>query len=244
LSFALDERRLCFVVPAFQAEKSIAAVVRGLLDGARRAGNWTEPSVVVVDDGSTDATAESARDAGAEVLRHPVNRGKGRALLTGFRAAFDRGARAAVSVDADGQHPPEEALKIALDPAPPDALVLAVRDLLRDGAPKANRFSNGFSNVWMSWFARRPLRDTQCGLRRYPLPATLELGLLGSRFELESEVILRAVRRGIPIVEVPSRVLYPEERTSHFRSARDPTRIVLRLLHTAATTRFRRADEP
>ena len=127
----MDERRLCFVVPAFQAEKSIAAVVRGLLDGARRAGNWTEPSVVVVDDGSTDATAERARDAGAEVLRHPVNRGKGRALLTGFRAAFDRGACAAVSVDADGQHPPEEALKIALDPAPPDALVLAVRDLLR-----------------------------------------------------------------------------------------------------------------
>ena len=232
------------MVPAFQAEKSIAAVVSGLLEGAGRGGIWTDPRVLVVDDGSTDGTAERARDAGALVLRHPENRGKGQALLTGFRAALEHGARAAVSVDADGQHPPEEALKIALDSAPFEALVLAVRDLSRDGAPRANRFSNGFSNLWMSWFARRPLRDTQCGLRRYPLPATLELGLRGSRFELESEVILRAVRRGIAIVEVPARVLYPEERTSHFRSARDPTRIVLRLLHTAAATPWRRTDQP
>jgi len=231
------------VVPAFQAEASVAAVVRGLVAEARRDGSWTDPWVLVVDDGSTDETAERAREAGAEVLRHPRNRGKGQALLTGFRAAAERGARAAVTVDADGQHPPDEALKVALHPAPSDALVLAVRDLVRDGAPRANRFSNGFSNVWMSWFARRRLSDTQCGLRRYPLPATLELGLLGSRFELEAEVILRAARRGIPLVEVPVRVLYPEQRTSHFRSARDPTRIVLRLLHTAATTPWRRAGE-
>ncbi len=240
----MDERRLCFVVPAFQAEKSIGAVVRGLAEAARDTGSWTGPAVVVVDDGSTDATARVARDAGADVLRHAQNRGKGQALLTGFRAALERGARAAVSVDADGQHPADEALKLALDPAPLEALVLAVRDLERDGAPKANRFSNGFSNVWMSWFARRQLRDTQCGLRRYPLPATLELGLRGSRFELESEVILRAVRRGLPLVEVPARVLYPAQRTSHFRSGRDPTRIVFRLLHTAATTPWRRAGEP
>lgn len=240
----MDERPLCFVVPAFQAENSIAGVVRGLLEVTRRAGTWTEARVVVVDDGSTDGTAREAQDTGAVVVRHPHNRGKGRALLTGFHAALEHGACAAISVDADGQHPPDEALKIALDPAPLEALVLAVRDLNRDGAPRANRFSNGFSNVWMSWFARRPLRDTQCGLRRYPLPATLELGLLGSRFELESEVILRAVRSGIPLVEVPARVLYPEQRTSHFRSARDPTRIVFRLLHTAATTPWRRAGRP
>jgi glycosyltransferase involved in cell wall biosynthesis len=228
------------VVPAYQAEHSIGALVRELVAGAARGGSWTEPSVLVVDDGSRDQTADRAREAGAEVLQHAENRGKGRALLTGFARAFEKGARAVVSVDADGQHPPEEALRVACDASPLEALVLAVRDLSREGAPPQNRFSNGFSNVWMSWFTRRPLRDTQCGLRRYPLPETLELGLKGVRFELESEVILRAVRAGIPIVEIPARVLYPEQRTSHFDSLRDPARIVARLLHTAATTPWRR----
>jgi len=231
------------VVPAYDAEASIAEVVGKLLSVIAGAGNWTEPSVIVIDDGSSDRTAERAREAGAEVLSHPRNQGKGRALLSGFERAVRAGARAAVSLDADGQHPPEEALRIALDPSPLGALVLAVRDLRRDGAPPQNRFSNGFSNLWMSWFAKRRLSDTQCGLRRYPLPETLELGLHGSRFELESEVILRAVRAGIPLVEVPARVLYPERRTSHFDSVRDPARIVARLLHTAATTPWRRTTE-
>jgi glycosyltransferase involved in cell wall biosynthesis len=217
--------------------------VRALVAGSGRAGCWTDPAVIVVDDGSADDTAERARYAGAEVLCHGRNRGKGAALLTGFERAVRAGARAAITVDADGQHPPDEALRLALDPSPPGALVLAVRDLRRDGAPSQNRFSNGFSNVWMSWFTRRALRDTQCGLRRYPLPETLELGLQGTRFELESEVILRAVRAGIPLVEVPVRVLYPEQRTSHFKSLRDPARIVARLLHTAATTPWQRTLE-
>jgi glycosyltransferase involved in cell wall biosynthesis len=198
--------------------------------------------VIVVNDGSRDATADRARESGALVLDHAENRGKGRALLLGLTHAFRSGARAAVSLDADGQHPPEEALRLALEPSPLDSLVLAVRDLSGAGAPAQNRFSNGFSNLWMSWFTRRRLRDTQCGLRRYPLPETLELGLLGARFELESEVILRAVRAGIPVVEVPARVVYPERRTSHFRSVADPARIVVRLLHTAATTPWRRTE--
>src|SRR5690606_3101338 len=114
-------------------------------------------------------------------------------------------------------------------------------NLREAGAPRKNRFSNAFSNWWMSLFARRHLRDTQCGLRRYPLPETLELGALGTGFEFESEVILRAVRHGIPVVEVPARVVYPpeRERTTHFDSVRDPARIVYRLLHTAFTTSFR-----
>ena len=118
--------------------------------------------------------------------------------------------------------------------------MLGVRDLLRDGAPRANRFSNGFSNLWMSFFARRPLGDTQCGLRRYPLPEALELGLVGSGYELEAEVILKAVRARWPLAEVPVRVLYPTgaERVSHFRSVRDPARIVFSILSTVASTPF------
>ena len=233
--------RVAFVVPAYQASHSIARVVSELLDATRGAVEATEPAVVVVDDGSTDETEQRARDAGALVVRHDQNRGKGAALLTGFARAHALGAEAAVSVDADGQHLATEAVRVAQHQAAREALVLAVRDLRRDGAPRANRFSNGFSNLWMSWFTGRPLRDTQCGLRRYPLPEVLDLHLQGSGYELEAEVILKAARARWPIHELPTRVLYPPgtERVSHFHSVRDPTRIVLRILATVATTRFR-----
>src|SRR4051794_16602686 len=104
-----------FVVPAYQAEKSVAAVVRGLSD-ALAAENGAA-LIVVVDDGSTDGTSEAARVAGARVVRHAKNRGKGCALRSGFSALLEAGADAAVCVDADGQHPPEEAVRLARDPA-------------------------------------------------------------------------------------------------------------------------------
>ena len=234
--------RVAFVVPAYQAEASVGRVVEGLLELGRATPDRELGPVLVVDDGSTDATAHRARDAGATVLRLPHNQGKGSALRRGLAEAHAQGARAAVTVDADGQHPTDAALLIARHPAPADALVLGVRDLRRDGAPRANQWSNAFSNTWMSWFCGRKLRDTQCGLRRYPLPEVLQLGLLGTGYELEAEVIVRAVRRGLPLVEADVRVIYPPagERVSHFHSVRDPARIVARLLHTAATTRWSR----
>jgi glycosyltransferase involved in cell wall biosynthesis len=233
--------RVAFVVPAYQATESIARVVTELREAARSVLETTEPAVVVVDDGSSDETAQRATGAGALVVRHQQNRGKGAALLSGFARALALGAQAAVSVDADGQHLAEEAVRVAQHGAAREALVLAVRDLRRDGAPRANRFSNGFSNLWMSWFTGRALRDTQCGLRRYPLPEVLDLQLQGSGYELEAEVILKAARARWPIHELPARVLYPrgKERVSHFHSVRDPARIVFRILATVATMRLR-----
>jgi glycosyltransferase involved in cell wall biosynthesis len=232
--------RVAFVVPAYQAAHSVARVVTELFEVAARLAETTTPSVLVVDDGSSDETAERAARAGALVVHHQRNSGKGVALLSGFERALALGAEAVVSVDADGQHPASEALLLAEHPAPREALLLGVRDLRRAGAPRANRFSNAFSNVWMSWFAGRPLLDTQCGLRRYPLPEVLELGLAGSGYELEAEVILKAVRARWPLVEFPVRVLYPTgvERVSHFHSVRDPARIVFCILSTVATTPF------
>lgn len=218
------------IVPAYQAGASVAAVVSGLIK------LWPDqpghPAVIVVDDGSTDDTAERARAAGAHVVRHGENRGKGAALRTALLEALELGAEMAVSVDADGQHPPEEALGLALDPAPPEALVLGVRNLERDGAPRANRISNGISNFFLSLFSRRPLADTQCGLRRYPVRASLALDARADGYAYEAEIVLRAARAGWKIAQVPVRVLYPEERISHFHVVRDPARIVARVVAT------------
>jgi glycosyltransferase involved in cell wall biosynthesis len=219
------------VVPALQAEKTVGSVVRGLLSVLPdRKG----PRVVVVDDGSTDRTASEAEHAGATLLRHPENLGKGAALRSGMAFARDAGASAVVTVDADGQHPPEEAARVALHPAPREALVLGVRDLRRDGAPWPNRFSNGFSNVFLSWFGGVPLSDSQCGLRRYPVPETLALGARSNGYAFEAETLLRAARLGWRIDQLPVRVIYPpaSERVSHFHAVRDPARIVFRVLET------------
>jgi glycosyltransferase involved in cell wall biosynthesis len=228
------------VVPAFQAEASITAVVSGLAAAlAVDAG-----TILVVDDGSSDGTSAAAERAGASVIRHSRNLGKGAALRTGFEAALQRGADAVVSVDADGQHPPEEAARLFHHPAPREALVLGVRDLARDGAPGPSRFSNAFSNVFLSWFGGRALTDTQCGLRRYPVPEALSLGARSTGYAFEAEVLLRAARVGWTIVEVPVRVIYPPpaERVSHFDAVRDPARIVGRVLETALFVRRHRGD--
>lgn len=233
--------RVAAVIPAYRAARTVAEVASGIIREFQALGE-ANAGVIVVDDGSDDATAERAAAAGAEVVRHPTNRGKGQALLTGFRAAHERGADAAVSVDADGQHLPDQALAVARAAAPREALVLGVRDLVRAGAPRPNRFSNRFSNLFLSLFSGRRLSDTQCGLRRYPLPETLELNLASSGYELESEVILKAAAFGWEIVEVPIEVYYPpeSERVSHFHVVRDPARIVARVLSTVATTRLAR----
>jgi glycosyltransferase involved in cell wall biosynthesis len=219
------------VVPAFQAETHVADVVLGLL---RALPPSDGPRVLVVDDGSTDQTAAEAERAGALVLRHQKNLGKGAALRSGMRFAEERGINAIVTVDADGQHPPDEAARLARDDAPREALVLGVRDLARDGAPRPSRFSNGFSNVFLSWFGGITLHDSQCGLRRYPVPETLALGARSNGYAFEAETLLRAARLGWRIVEVPIRVIYPPpaERISHFHAVRDPARIVARVLET------------
>jgi glycosyltransferase involved in cell wall biosynthesis len=214
------------LVPAFDAERTVADVVRGACTEAAH--------VLVVDDGSTDATAARAAEAGAEVLRHAGNRGKGAALKTGLARARELGFEVVLTLDADGQHPPAELAKLLAATDDPEALVLGVRDLVAAHAPRANQLSNGFSNGFISMVTRMRLRDTQCGMRRYPVARTLGLGIRDDRFGFETEVILRARRAGIRIVQAPIEVLYPAGRTTHFDARRDPWRIVGRVLRTLA----------
>lgn len=225
-----------FIIPALDASESITSVIEGLKRELAR-HNLSAP-ILVIDDGSTDATGELARAAGAEVVRHEKNRGKGAALTTGMNWALRRGLRAVVSLDADGQHPANEAVRLLLLDVEEPCLVLAVRDLASAGAPLKNQRSNRFSNLVLSLFAGRRLEDTQCGLRRYPLPESLELGSPASGFAYESDLVLRAARRGFTIAHIKTNVIYPPEelRVTHFDSLRDPARIVARVVTTTLTT--------
>ncbi|MDP9034121.1 MAG: glycosyltransferase family 2 protein [Myxococcota bacterium] len=226
--------RPCAIVPAYDSVETVGTVVEDL-----RA--CLDAPILVIDDGSRDGTAERAAAHGAEVLRHQQNRGKGAALRTGLLEANARGFDIAVSVDADGQHPGPSARDVLDGSSDPRALVLGIRDLLRDGAPARNRFGNEVSNFFLSFFAERRLRDTQCGLRRYPVRETLELRVRADGYAFEAEVVLRAIAAGLPIVEVPVAVIYPPllQRRTHFRGVRDPARIVALVAATVLELRFR-----
>lgn len=223
--------KVAAIIPAYDAEASVGAVVRETLPLFRGLG-----TVYVVDDGSRDGTAARAREAGATVVAHTVNRGKGVALRTGFVRAWEDGHDAVVTLDADGQHPPKDARMLALHEASRETLVLGIRDLAGAGAPRPNQISNQISNGFLSLFSRKWLTDTQCGLRRYPLPTVLELGGQDEGYAFEAEVILLAIAAGVPIVESPIDVLYPPDRVTHFDSVKDPMRVIVRVLSTLRKT--------
>lgn len=219
----------------------VGEVIRSLRAGFPEAG-----AIVVVDDGSRDDTALVAAQAGVRVVRHAKNLGKGAAIRTGLEAARNAGFDVAVTVDADGQHPGEEAVRVRDADPDPAALVLGIRDLARAGAPRANQMSNRISNFFLSLFSGQRLSDTQCGLRRYPVALTLELGGRDDGYAFEAEIILRALAGGLRVVEAPIDVVYPpeEERVTHFDSVRDPMRIIARVLRTLAATRGMRRAAP
>ncbi len=224
----------CAIVPAFNAAPTVGTVVDDLHE---RLGI----PILVVDDGSVDTTGEVARTRGAIVFRHGHNLGKGAALRTGLAEAARLGHAVAVTVDADRQHPAQSAHVVLHGAADARALVLGVRDLVRDGAPASNRFGNAVSNFFLSAFAGCKLNDTQCGLRRYPVRETLALGAHSSGYAFEGEVILRAIAAGLAIVEVGVDVVYPAagRGQTHFRRVLDPTRIVATVAKTAFELRTR-----
>lgn len=228
----LGGARACVLVPTYDGAATIEGVLQEIAEAMPEVAE-----VIVIDDGSRDATAAIAAKHGVRVVSHGKNRGKGAALMTGLGTARSLGYDVAVTVDADGQHPGDAAREVLFGANDPEALVLGVRDLVRDGAPRPNQFSNGLSNFFLSYFAgqyglARKLGDTQCGLRRYPVRTTLALAAKSDGYAFEAEIILRAVAAGVELVDVPVRVRYPATRVTHFNSVKDPARIVATVVRT------------
>lgn len=216
-----DAMRVAVLIPAYQAAATIAPVIAD----ARQHVDV----VLVVDDGSDDATAERARLAGAEVLRLPGNVGKGAALVNGMRHLAARGFSHALTMDADGQHLGREIPKLlALARRDPEAIVIGVRAIGSQEVAAANLFGNRFANAAIALAAGTTVGDTQSGFRVYPLAAVLALPIDGTRFEYESTVIIRAARARMAVRSVEVDVYYPPiaERRTHYRKVVDTLRII------------------
>lgn len=211
------------VIPAFQAEPSVGDVVRRTLEQL--------PTVLTIDDGSNDGTAKEARLAGAEVVSQGHNQGKGRALWVAFQQLFGRGFDAVITLDADGQHLPEEIPKLLAGAEDGTDLVLGTRSHLFGEMSKLRKTSNRLSSRAISILAGEPLDDIQTGFRLYRRRLVEGTGFPEARFEAESAVIVRAVRRGFRIHAVPVELGFADGRTtSHFRPLVDSFRIALAVL--------------
>jgi len=214
----MNRGRFAVIIPVYNHEQRVADVIRGAL----KLGF----PVIAVDDGSTDATTERIQGmAGVSVIRHETNRGKGAALKSGFAAAAAV-ADWAITIDADGQHDPDNA-RTLIAAIPEGALAAERRPIIigrrenmaGEDVPWTSRFGRKFSNFWVRASGGPAVTDSQSGFRIYPLPQSGNMRVRANRFQFEVEILARAGWMGYPIIEAPISVSYTPgtPRISHFR---------------------------
>src|SRR5438067_13361773 len=213
----MDKSKIAAVVPAYNEEKHIGDVVRRT--------RTTLADVVVVDDGSADKTAECAREAGAEVIVHQKNRGKGETIKTGLRHWLERQIDFVIILDADGQHRPEEIDRFVAAALSADEPKLILGNRMNDvsSMPRVRQIVNRWMSQRISAVCGQEIPDTQCGFRM--LHRQLIPDLLGgaARFDYETVMLIVASRKGFRIDSVPISTVYSDE-VSSIHPVRDTLR--------------------
>jgi glycosyltransferase involved in cell wall biosynthesis len=210
--------RVAVVIPAFNESATIRDVVARALRHAER--------VIVVDDGSDDGTGAALHGVPATVLRNASNLGKAASLRRGMARALVDGATAVVTLDADGQHEPEDIPRlVAAHLRNPRSIVIGARMHGREAVPRSRYFANRFADFWIGWAAGYRMSDSQSGFRLYPATLLCAIGVhndQSQRFVFESAVLINAARAGVESVAVGISAIYHSgARASHFRPVVD-----------------------
>lgn len=211
------------LIPAYNE----AATIRGLVERVLK----IVPEVVVVDDGSSDATAEKLGGLPVTLLRNERNLGKAASLWRGIEFALSRGAQRVVTLDGDGQHRPEDIARLlSVSERFPGSIVIGARLHDKKNFPARRYYANQFARFWISWAAGYPIADTQSGFRVYPAALFARLrrsDVAWNGFVFESEILIAAGSRGVRSIAVAIPGIYPKQaRPSHFRPVYDIARIV------------------
>jgi glycosyltransferase involved in cell wall biosynthesis len=208
--------RAAAIIPAYNEAAAIATVVEGVRD--------LVATTFVIDDGSTDTTAELARAAGADVIEQPENLGKGTAIRAGLARVLEADFSHVLLLDGDMQHLPHEASRLIEAAASTGAdAVLGERQFRRDEMPASRYHTNRIGSWALSSFVGVPIRDTQCGFRVFAVPVLRDLPLKAKSYDIETEMLIKVRRRGGHIVGVPVTAVYAGQR-SKLRPIRDTTR--------------------
>lgn len=221
----MNAPRVAVVIPALNEELRIRDVVEGVLQQGLH--------VILVDDGSTDATLARVEDLPIQVIRHESRRGKGEGLRSGFRAALALDVDGVLSMDGDGQHQAQDIPRLlAAARAYPGHIVIGARLRKRAQQPLVRRLANEFGDWGISWAAGYRIADTQSGQRWYPRAVCELADVAGEGFVFEADILIQAARRlGTPCVSVPIESRYAGKdspvrfRRSHFRPLHDLYRI-------------------
>lgn len=214
--------RLCVIIPTYNNAGTIANVVESVWAFCK--------DIIVVNDGCTDGTNDILHSCTypITIVSYSKNRGKGYALVAGFKKARAMGYSHAITIDADGQHFASDIPRFVNEMERcPNAIIVGNRNLNEKNMPRGNTFANKFSNFWFRLQTGVSLADTQSGYRLYPLAQLHGLNVITSRYEAELELLVMAAWSGVNIISVPVRVYYPpvEERVTHFRPIYDFVRI-------------------
>ena len=213
------QTRVLIVVPVYNNENTVAKVVREISDMGL--------PLLVVDDGSIDGSVSALADIPIHLIHFPRNRGKGRAIRSALSWAEDHGYSHIITVDADGQHAAKDIPRfLEKIQESPEKIIIGKRRFGLE-VPRASRFGRRWSNMWIRIASGRPTPDSQSGFRAYPVDRLAPLKFLGSRYEFEVEVLVRAAWAGVELdwVDVSVRYFSSEQRISHFRPFRDNLRI-------------------
>ena len=216
----------CAVVPIYNHGKTIAATVNAL------AGHGLP--VIIVDDGSNAEPRDilDALVAGRDdlrLIRLPKNGGKGAALTAGFLAAHDAGHSHVLQIDADGQHDTDDVPRFLAEARTTPEAMICGRPVYDDSVPRARLYGRYITHacVWAETLSF-DIQDSMCGYRLYPLAETraeIARKPLPARMDFDTEIAVRLYWRGVPVRNLPTRVIYPEDGLSHFRMWRDNARI-------------------
>lgn len=219
------------VIPVYNNGKTLQAVVKGCKHQLE--------NIVVVDDGSIDLDVRlTVVNENVIVIKHQSNKGKGSALMTGFKYVQEQGGIYAITIDADGQHYPQDIGKfIAAVEGQDDIIVIGSRDFSAENIPGKSKFGRSFANFWFKLETGLSVDDCQSGYRAYPIDHILKLNLKGKHYDFETEVITKAAWAGLRIKAVDVGVHYAKkgERISHFKGFLDNLRISI--MHTQLVLR-------
>ena len=224
-----NNMRICVVIPALNEEGSIGQLVGNVLSYAGE--------VVVVDDGSTDDTCAIARDAGATVVRHPETLGKGAALRTGFDYVLKAGYDGVITMDADGQHDYRDVPVFISEAGRSDAgIILGTRMMSVAEMPLIRLLTNVVTSRIVSIISRQRVTDSQVGFRFIRREVLEAVNLTTANYETESEILIKASRKGFRISEIPVKTIYGKQ-SSNINAFIDTLRFIKLVLREGLSVR-------